>query len=59
MALEGKESSRRKATATTYDNEELVEELICSQEEHPATHYSIREIVPALSVSIKLPFTAW
>ena len=32
-------------------NEKLEEELICSQEEYPGTHYSIREITSALSVS--------
>ena len=50
---EQKKMSGRKATAATWENEERVEELICSQEE-----YSRRKIVSALSVSLKLPFTA-
>ena len=44
-------SSGKKATAGTSKNEEVVEELICSQEEYPGTHYSVREISLALSVS--------
>ena len=46
-----KKNSRRKATDATSENDELVEELFCSQEEHPGTHYSIRQIASALSVS--------
>ena len=37
-------------TATTEENGDLVEELICSQEEEPGNHYSIREIAPQLSI---------
>ena len=52
MVLEReKKGSGQKATAATSENEELVEELICSQEEYPGTHYSIRKIASALSVS--------
>ena len=48
---ERKKNSRRKGTDATSENDELVEELFCSQEEHPGTHYSIRQIASALSVS--------
>ena len=46
-----KKGSGRKATTTTSEDEELVEKLICSQEEHLVTHYSLREIASVLSVS--------
>ena len=34
----------RPVTVTTEKNEELVGDLICSQEENPVTHLSSREI---------------
>ena len=43
--------SRRKTTAATSENEELVEVLICSHEEYADAHYSIREFASALSAS--------
>ena len=48
---ERKKGSGRRATTATSENEVLVEELICSQVEHPDTHYSITEITLALSIS--------
>ena len=48
---ERKKGSGRRATTATSKNEVLVEELICSQVEHPDTHYSITEITSALSIS--------
>ena len=42
--------SGKKATEATLENEELAEELICSQEDRPGTHYSIKEFASALSV---------
>lgn len=42
--------SGRPITASTEANEEECEELICSQEDEPGTHYSIREIAPHLEV---------
>jgi len=38
-------------SVSTLENAELVDEMICSQEEHPGEHYSIREIAEAMSVS--------
>ena len=43
-------SSGKKATEATLENEELAEELICSQEDRPGTHYSIKEFTSARSV---------
>ena len=48
--MERKRSSGRPVTATTKENEDLVEVLICSQEE-PGTHKSPREIAPMIGVS--------
>lgn len=45
-----KKGSGRPITATTDENGELVEELICSQEEEPGSHNSIRQIPPQLSI---------
>ena len=44
------EGSGRPVTASTVKNEEEVEELICSQESEPGTHFSIRVIAPHLDI---------
>ena len=36
--------SGRPVTVTTAENEEIVEQLICSQDDFPRTHKSLREI---------------
>ena len=38
-------------TATTAENEEIVEDLICSQEESPGSHMSPREIKKHTDIS--------
>ena len=43
--------SGRPRTATTAENEEIVEELICSQEENPGSHMSPREIEKHTGIS--------
>ena len=43
--------SGRPITVTTNENAELVEELICSQEDFPGTHKSPREIVRNVGIS--------
>ena len=53
-----KKGSGGKIMTATSENEELVEELICSQEEHLGTHYSIRELLQHC-LFLKLPFTIW
>ena len=49
--MERKEGSGRKRTARTPENEEAVEELICSQEDAPGTHLSPRNIAEELEIS--------
>ena len=49
-STERQKGSGRPVTATTQENEEMVEELVCSQEEEPGTHNSIRKIAPQLSI---------
>ena len=39
-----KVGSGRPVTVTTAENEEIVEQLICSQDDFPGTHKSLREI---------------
>ena len=46
-----KKGSGRPVTATTEENGDLVEELICSQEEDPGSNSSIRQIAPQLSIA--------
>ena len=48
--LARKEGSGRPVTATTEENGDLVEQLICSQEE-PGTHKSPQEIAPLIGIS--------
>ena len=45
-----KKGSGRPITATTEENADLVEEPICSQEEQPGSHSSLRQIAPQLSI---------
>ena len=43
--------SGRSVTVTTEGNEELVGDLICSQEENPGTHLSLRKIEKVTGIS--------
>ena len=43
--------SGRPVTATTEENASIFEELVCSQEDEPGTHNSIRQIAPRISIS--------
>ena len=43
-SMDQRPGSGRPVTVTTEENEELVGDLICSQEENPGTHFSPREI---------------
>ena len=43
--------SGRPVTATTEENASIFEELVCSQEDEPGTHNSIRQIAPWISIS--------
>ena len=49
--MKRQKGSGRQVTATTQENQEAVEELICSQEEQPGTHLSPRNIAQELNVS--------
>ena len=49
--MERRPGSERPRTVTTAENEEMVEELICSQEEKPGTHLSPREIEKYTGIS--------
>ena len=51
MVLEWEKRQWKRVTAATPENEQLVRELDCPQEEHLGTHYSLREITSELSVS--------
>ena len=46
-----RKGSKLPVTATTKENESIVEELVCSQEDEPDTHNSIRQIAPRTSIS--------
>ena len=50
--MERKQGSGRPITATTKENVEKVEELICSQEEQEGTHDAPRIIATKLGVSL-------
>ena len=43
--------SAQPVTATTEENMSIFEELVCSQEDEPGTHNSIRQIAPQISIS--------
>ena len=49
--MDRKIGSGRPRTVTNEENEELVAELICSQEENPGTHMSPREIEKNTGIS--------
>ena len=49
--MDRQKGSGRPVSATTLENQEAVEELICSQEDQPGTHLSPREIAEELNVS--------
>ena len=46
-----KEGSGRPRSVTTEENTDLIEELICSQEEVPHTHLASREIAEQIGIS--------
>ena len=49
--MKRKTGSGRPITVTTDKNSELIEELICSQEELPGIHNSLREIARNFGIS--------
>ncbi|XP_066927411.1 uncharacterized protein [Clytia hemisphaerica] len=49
--MDRRPGSGRPITATTEENGDLVEEMICSQEEVPGTHISPQEIAPMIGIS--------
>ena len=49
--MDRRSGSGRPRTVTTEENEMIVEELICSQEENPGTHLSPREIEKETGIS--------
>ena len=49
--MDRRPGSGRPRTATTAENEELAEDLICSQEESPGSHMSPREIEKHTGIS--------
>lgn len=49
--MERQKGSGRPVSVTTKENEEAVEELICSQEDEPGTHQSPRNIAEHLEIS--------
>ena len=50
-STERRKGSGRPVTATTEENASIFEELVCSQENEPGTHNSIRKIAPRISFS--------
>ena len=50
-STERRKGSGRPVTATTEENASIFEELVCSQEDEPGTHNSIRQIAPRISIS--------
>ena len=51
--MDRRPGSGRPVTVTTEENEELVGDLICLQEENPGTHVSLQEIEIVSSISRK------
>ena len=49
-STERRKGSNRPITATTEENTSVFEELVCSQEDEPGTHNSIRQIAPRISI---------
>ena len=50
-STERRKGSGQPVTATAEENASIFEELVCSQEDEPGTHNSIRQIAPRLSIS--------
>ena len=50
-STERRKGSGQPVTATTEENTSIVGELVCSQNDEPVTHNSIREIAPRISIS--------
>ena len=50
-SMDRKTGSGRPGTVTNVQNEELVEDLICSQEDNPGSHMSLREIEKNTGIS--------
>ena len=50
-SMDRRPASVRPVTFTTEENEELVGDLICSQEENPGTHLSLRKIEKFTGIS--------
>ena len=50
-SMDRRSESSRPVTVTREEKEELVGDLICSQEENPGTHLSPREIEKVTSIS--------
>ena len=50
-SMERKKGSGRPTTATTEENADATEDLICSQEEQPGTHVAPRAIKRRLGIS--------
>ena len=51
-SMDRKTGSGRPRTVTNVQNEELVEDLICSQEDNPGSHMSPREIEKTLALAV-------
>jgi len=49
--MEKRKGSGRPKSARTPENEDAVEEMICSQEDEPGTHVSPRSIAEELEIS--------
>ena len=56
---ERRKGSGRPVTASMDKNCDEVEELLCSQEDEPGTHYSAREIASHLELSRSSLFKEW
>ena len=50
-STERRKGSGKPFTATIEENASIFEELVCSQEDEPGTHNSIRQIAPRISIS--------
>ena len=50
-STERRKGSGRPVNATTEENASIFEELVCSQEDEPGTHNSIRQIAPHILIS--------
>ena len=50
-STERRKGSGRPVTSTTEEKALIFEELVCSQEDEPGTHNSIRQIQPRTSIA--------